>query len=95
MTAEPDDSRCPHCGSEETERLISRVARYRTEEQRLDDLADRLESIPEPESPSEMRRLLKEAGEALDDDVSEEMEELFETEMEEEQTKRGEWEEEI
>ncbi len=88
MTAEPDDSRCPHCGSENTERLISRVARYRTEEQRLDALADRLESMPEPDSPSEMRKLLKEAGEALDEDVSDEMEELFEAEMEEEQREK-------
>lgn len=84
MTAEPDDSQCPYCGSNDTKRLVSRPARYRTEEQRLDDLADRLESMPEPDSPSEMRKLLREAGEALDDDVSDEMEELFEAEMEEE-----------
>jgi putative FmdB family regulatory protein len=32
---------CPHCGAQQAQRLVSRVARLRTEDQLLDDLADR------------------------------------------------------
>jgi hypothetical protein len=44
----------------------------------LDDLADRVESIGEPESYREMRHHVREAGEALDDSAADEMEEMLE-----------------
>lgn len=81
MTAEPDDSRCPKCGSLETSKLVSRFARYRSEDDRIDALADRLESMGEPDSPHEMRQVMREMGKAMDEDVSDEMEELFEADM--------------
>ncbi len=47
----------------------------------MDELADRLEGMAEPENPTEMRQVMREMGKAMDEDVSDEMEELFEAEM--------------
>jgi len=82
MTAEPDDEKCPHCGSIETDKLVSRFARYRTEDDRIDALADQIETMGEPDSPSQMRELMREMGKATDEDVSEEMEEMLEADFE-------------
>jgi putative FmdB family regulatory protein len=81
MTVEPDDEKCPHCGSRETRKLVSRFARYRNEDDRVDELADRLETMGEPESASQMREMMKEMGKAMDEDVSDEMEAMFEADM--------------
>lgn len=81
MVAEPDDSRCPHCQSHDTAKLVSRFTRVRNEDDRMDEMADRLESMGEPDSPREMRDVMKEMGKAMDEDVSDEMEELFEADM--------------
>ena len=81
MVAEPDDERCPNCGSPNTAKLVSRFARFRTEDDRIDELADRLETMGEPDSPSEMRDVMKEMGKAMDEDVSYEIEEMFEADM--------------
>lgn len=82
MTAEPDDEACPHCGSKRTGRLVSRFIRGRSEDDRVDELADRLELMGEPDSPTEMRELAKEMGRAMDDDMSEDLEAMFEADME-------------
>jgi hypothetical protein len=82
MTAEPDDDQCPHCGSAETDKLVSRFARYRTEDDRIDALADQIETMGEPDSPSQMRELMREMGKATDEDVSDEMEEMLEADLE-------------
>jgi putative FmdB family regulatory protein len=82
MTAEPDDEKCPHCGSTRTAKLVSRFARFRSEDDRVDALADELETMGEPDSPAEMRQMVREMGKAMDEDVSEDMEELFEADME-------------
>jgi len=82
MTVEADDEKCPHCGSTETNKLVSRFARYRSEDDRVDELADRLETMGEPDSPSQMREMMREMGRAMDDDASAEMEEMFEADME-------------
>ena len=81
MVAEPDDEKCPNCGSVSTSKLVSRFARYRSEDDRIDALADRLETMNEPESTSEMRQMMREMGKATDEDNADEMEELFEAEM--------------
>ena len=82
MTAEPDDERCPHCGSTNVRKLVSRFARYRNEDGRVEEIADRLDAMDDPDSPSEMREMAREMGKALDEDVSDEMEELFEADLE-------------
>ena len=73
---------CPKCSSSKVDKLVSRFQRYRNEDDRIDAMADRLESMDEPESGSEMREILKELGRATDDDNSAEMEEIFEADME-------------
>jgi len=81
MVAAPDDERCPACGSADVSRLVSKFTRGRTEDDRVDAIADQLEFMGDPDSPSAMRETLKDVGKALDEDVSDEMEELFEADM--------------
>ncbi len=81
MVAEADDEKCPKCGSLNTAKLVSRFARFRNEDDRVDELADRLENMGEPDSPSQMRDVMRELGKALDEDASDEMEEMFEADM--------------
>lgn len=78
MTSEPDEERCPNCGGTQIVRLVSRFSRLRSEEGRLDEIADKFESMSEPSSYSEMRRMAREFGSALDDDLSDELEEALE-----------------
>lgn len=82
MTAEADDLRCPHCGAAESEKLVSRFARYRNEDDRIDEVADQLEAMGEPDSPAAMRDLVRNMGKAMDEDVSDEMEEMLEADLE-------------
>lgn len=61
---------------------MSRFMRGRSEEDRLDEVADRLETMGEPDSGSEMREVVREMGKALDEDMGDEMEEMFEMDAE-------------
>lgn len=83
MTAEPDDARCPVCGSLDTSKLVSRPGRYRVEDDRIDEVADRLETLDDSTSPTAVREAMREVGKALDDDASDEMEEMFESDLSE------------
>ena len=47
----------------------------------LPELADRFEDMGEPDSPAEMREMVKDMGRAMDDDMADEMEEMFEADM--------------
>lgn len=82
VTAEPDDERCPHCGGKDASRLVSRFARLRTEDDRVDAITDDIELYGEPDSPTEVRSMMREMGKAMDDDMSDDMEEMFEGDME-------------
>lgn len=81
MTAEPDDERCPKCGGADVGRLVSRFARFRSEDDRIDEMDDRLEAMGEPDSPAEARRVVRELGKAMDEDMADEMEEMFDEDM--------------
>ena len=82
MTAEADDERCSHCGSLRTAKLVSRPGRFRVEDDRLEEVADRMEAMGEPDSPTAAREAMREMGKALNDDASDEMEALFEEDLE-------------
>lgn len=82
MTQDSASDRCPNCNSPQIERLVSRVARFRTEDGRIEEMADRIEAMGEPTSESEMRQVAREMGKALDDDMADDMEEMFEADME-------------
>jgi putative FmdB family regulatory protein len=81
VVAEKVDEACPVCGSRELTKLVSRFRRARSEDERIDELSERLETMGEPESAGAMRRLVREMGKAMDDDMADEMEELFETDQ--------------
>ena len=81
VTAEPDDESCPSCGSRDLVKMVSRFRRGRSEDDRIDEMSDRLETMGEPDSGGGMRRLVREMGKAMDDDMADEMEELFESDQ--------------
>lgn len=82
MTAETHEERCPHCGSTSAERLVSRFSRGRSEDARIEELADRMEVEGEPETMAKARRLAREMGSALDEDASDEIEQMLEEDSE-------------
>jgi len=86
MVSGADDTACPNCKSTKTTKLVSKFARYRNEDDRIDAIADQLEFMDEPESGAGMRDLVRELGKATDDDVSDEMEQMFEADMEGEES---------
>lgn len=73
---------CPKCGERSARKLVSRFARARSEDSMLDDLSNRLDDINEPDSPAAMRRMVREMGKAMDEDAADDMEEMFEADME-------------
>ncbi len=74
--AEAGDPVCPRCGGTQLSRLVSRVAVLRSEESRLDDMADpsAFGDLDEDDPRSMgrwMRRMSEEAGEPMDGEFSE------------------------
>jgi putative FmdB family regulatory protein len=74
--ASDDAARCPNCDGAKLRRLVSRAAVLKSEESRMDDLADSaLMSGLESEDPralaSFMRRMSGEMGEPLDPEMTE------------------------
>jgi len=62
---------CRHCGSSKLERLLSRFAAPKSEESRLESLADpaNLSGLDESD-PRTVARLMKKMGEEMGEDVS-------------------------
>ncbi len=81
----PPPLRCPRCGGEQLTRLLSRFARLRTEEQRLEQLADpsRLGDLAE-DDPQSIRRWVKRMGKELGDEMGEDFEPMMEEALAEE-----------
>lgn len=67
----PDSIVCRHCGSSKLERLLSRFAAPKSEESRLESLADpaNLGGLDESD-PRSVARLMKTMGEEMGEDVS-------------------------
>ena len=78
--SETVDPQCDRCGSRKLDRLMSRFAMLRSDESRLDDLADSgLDGVDEndPKSMARwMRKMGKELGEDAGDDFDEMVDEL-------------------
>ncbi|MEQ1934347.1 MAG: zinc ribbon domain-containing protein [Fimbriimonadaceae bacterium] len=81
MVAGADEVVCPKCGGKRSDKLVSRFIRGRTEDDRVDEMADHLELMGEPESPTAMREMMKEMGKGMEEDLSDEMEQMFESDM--------------
>ncbi len=83
MIANNTDPKCPRCGSRDLKKLISRVARVRSEDDILDDLADP-SKIGDLDDPASLRRWARKMGKELSgemgEDISEELEEMIEAE---------------
>lgn len=80
----PTSVACPKCGLPEGDRLVSRFRRGRDEDARIDEIADRLESMGDPEDAATMRETVRELGKAMDEDVSDELEEMLDADLSEE-----------
>lgn len=67
--------RCPRCGGESLSRLMSRFATVKSEEARLESLADpaKLGDFDE-EDPRSMARLMKKMGQEMGEDLGEDFE---------------------
>ena len=84
MVTDPDEEACPKCQSKEIKRLVSRFARLRTEEDRLDQMADRFEKLDElgdVDDPAMIESFTKEIGDSMDDEMRQDMEQLIESDM--------------
>lgn len=81
MVSQPDEEVCPHCGSRDLAKRVSRFRRGRGEEERLDEMAERLDRVGDPDSGTEMRRLAREMGHALNEDAADELEEMYEQDV--------------
>ena len=84
------EARCQHCGGTDLVRLISRVALLRSEEQRLESLADpsRLGDLDEND-PQSLARWMKKFGREMGDELGPDFEEEIDralAEAEKEQT---------
>ena len=79
LSATAPDPHCPHCGGAQLQRLFSRFATVRSEEERLEALADPrfLEGL-ENEDPATIAQWARKIGRELGEDLGEDFEELAE-----------------
>lgn len=87
----PFSPECKKCQSKKMTRLISRVARIRSEESRLESLADPSKfSDLDERDPASMARWMKKKGKDLGEDLGEDFDALVDEAMEEEAKGRAE-----
>jgi len=83
VVADNSDPRCPACASHNLKKLISRFISGRSDDERMEGIAEKLES-QDFDDPSTMRRFAREMGREIGaetgEDLSDEMEELIESE---------------
>jgi putative FmdB family regulatory protein len=77
--SEAVDPQCEHCGNRTLTRLMSRFATVRSEESRLDDLADpsSLSGLDEND-PKSMARWMRKMGKELGDEAGDDFQEMIE-----------------
>ncbi len=69
--------RCPHCGSAKLQRLINRVRVARSEESRLENLADPSQwGDLDEEDPRSMARMMRKMGQELGEEMPPEFDEV-------------------
>jgi len=75
---------CSHCGSSELTRLISRFAAPKSEEARLESLADPAKwGDVDENDPASMARIMKKMGKEFGDELGEDFEQEVESAVEE------------
>ena len=77
------EARCPRCGSSELARLMSRVARGRSDDDRMESLAEKMET-KDLDDPGSLRQFAREMGREMSaetgEDMRDEMEAMIEAE---------------
>jgi len=79
VVAEPQEEKCPSCGSANVRRLISRFARLRSEDDMIESLSDpaRIGDLEDPKQlHSWMKRMGREMGENLGGDFDQVLDEI-------------------
>ena len=83
VIADNDEPKCPACDSRDLQKLMSRFARGRDDDARMEAVAEKLESR-DLDNPAELSRFAREMGRELSaesgEDLSGEIEELIEEE---------------
>ena len=80
----PVEARCKHCKSSNMKKLVSRVAVFRSEESRLDSLADpsKMSGLDEND-PKSVARWMKKIGKEMGEDMGEDFDESIDEAMNE------------
>ena len=77
------DARCPRCGSADLRKLISRVSRGRSDDDRMEAMAERMGS-KDLDDPRALRQFAREMGREMSaetgEDMTDEMEAMIEAE---------------
>jgi putative FmdB family regulatory protein len=81
VVADSGDPQCSRCGGDNLQKLISRVARVRSKDSSLEDLADP-SKLGDMDDPKAMARWAKEMGRTMADETGEELPEDFDEMME-------------
>ncbi|MBI3458440.1 MAG: zinc ribbon domain-containing protein [Candidatus Rokubacteria bacterium] len=83
--SDPGTPRCPRCGGERLTRLLSRFATIRSEDDRLESLADpgKLGGLDEND-PQSVARWMKKMGGEMGEDVGEDWDEMVDEAVEQE-----------
>ncbi len=85
MTAQSRPLECPQCQSDAVKRQISRFARVRSDDEAIDALGDEMEALGDREDPAAMRRMVKQMGREMGEDLEDDFDAMMEEEgMEEE-----------
>jgi len=77
VVAEKQEEKCPACGSLKVEKLISRFARLRSEDELIDGLADP-SKMGDLDDPVEMQKWMMRAGKEMGEDLGDDFEEMLE-----------------
>ena len=70
-------NRCPHCNSEMVQRRIGRIRFARSEESRLDDLADPSKLAGLEDDPKAMARMMRDMSAEMGEDAGPELDEVI------------------
>jgi len=76
MTAGGDTNVCPHCGSDQATKRVTRFARGRSADDLMDDLTDP-SNIGDMDDPKAMRRWAKEMGKEMGEDLGDDFDEYL------------------
>lgn len=82
------DPKCPRCNSTSLKKLMSRFSRGRSDDARMEAIAEKMESR-DMDDPGELRRFAKEMGRELSAESGEDMSDEIEQMMEEEASGGG------